>query len=103
MSFKTSSGPRLDRVDISKKVSPTVQKKLIAQQFAVSMVSLVLGALATTAGVVLTMLGLTGTIQWSFSGFGINSKLANASPGIFLCVVGVLIIALNRFVVKIRG
>lgn len=43
------------------------------------------------------MLGLIGTIQWSFTAFGINSKLANASPGIFLCLVGVLIIALNRF------
>ena len=92
----------LRRIDISGSVPPDIQRDLIRQQYVVSMAAMTLGAIAIVCGAALTWLGLEGTIQWSFSAFGVKSKLADAGPGALLFVVGVLIIALNRFSVRIR-
>ncbi|WP_430883323.1 hypothetical protein [Fusibacter sp. JL216-2] len=40
------------------------------------------------AGIVMTFLGYSGSINWSLSFGGVESNLANASPGVLIVIVG---------------
>jgi hypothetical protein len=102
MSNPKKPPPTLSKVDLGGSVSPALQRDFVRQQFIVSMASLALGTISLLLGAVLAICGLTGAIQWSFSAFGLKSNLADAGPGALLCIVGLLIIALNRFSIKIR-
>jgi hypothetical protein len=66
-------------------------------QFIVSLTALIGGMLLIALGILLVYLGFNGSLQWSFSAFGVQSKLVDASPGVFVMVVGIILIAVNRF------
>ena len=65
-------------------------------QFIVSLTALI-GGMLLVAWDVARRRGFKGSLQWSFSAFGVQSKLVDASPGIFVMVVGVILIGVNRF------
>jgi len=50
------------------------------------------GALAFVGGFVLSILGLTGSVQLLVEGAGMTAKLTNASPGVVFCLLGMLIV-----------
>lgn len=50
------------------------------------------GALAFIGGFVLSLLGLTGSVQLLVEDLGITAKLTNASPGVVFCLLGMLIV-----------
>ena len=56
------------------------------------LLGLTVGAVLTLLGVVLCVVGITGSIEWIVNGKGWGSKLANASPGVFFAVMGFLIL-----------
>jgi hypothetical protein len=41
--------------------------------------------------------GVEGSIDWSLKGIGLESKLAKASPGVVLAVIGAIVIGFTRF------
>jgi hypothetical protein len=51
-----------------------------------------LGALFCVAGFVLIVLGLSGSIEWVFEATNFKSKISNASPGVMLALMGMIII-----------
>lgn len=61
---------------------------------------MVFGVILCSVGLVLIFLGFDGEIEWLFETTGFKSKLGNASPGIFVCLLGFLL--LWKFKPKIR-
>ncbi len=61
-----------------------------------SVIGLVVGLFCILLGVVLLIIGVTGLINWSFAFGGINSSLTNASPGVLLMIIGLLIIYITN-------
>jgi divalent metal cation (Fe/Co/Zn/Cd) transporter len=66
-------------------------------QLVVSLAALAAGVVLALAGAAVVVLGIQGSLDWSFEAFGVKSKLIDASPGVVLMVVAVLTIVLNRF------
>jgi hypothetical protein len=54
------------------------------------MIGLIIGSFFSIAGFILTLLGLSGSIEWIIESNGIQSKLSNASPGVFFALLGLL-------------
>jgi len=51
-----------------------------------------IGGVACLGGLLLTILGLSGQIEWILEAAGFTSRLANASPGIVFEIVGLFIL-----------
>lgn len=51
-----------------------------------------IGAVFCAAGFVLALLGLAGTIEFFVEAVGIKARLANASPGAFFALLGMVLI-----------
>jgi hypothetical protein len=58
------------------------------------------GGIFCVAGFIIAILGLTGTIELVFEAGGLRSRLANACPGAFFALMGMII--LWRYKPKIR-
>jgi hypothetical protein len=50
------------------------------------------GMLMVVGGVVLSIMGVAGSIEWVVTGKDFSSKLTNASPGVILTVLGMIIL-----------
>ena len=64
------------------------------------LISLLGGLSCIIAGVVLTILGFSGSIDWIIEVSGFTSRLINACPGIILIIVGAFLIYKSRINVK---
>jgi hypothetical protein len=62
----------------------------------IQIISVVTGSLLCLAGLVLVLLGLTGSIEWVLQAGSLTSRIGNASPGVFFTLVGYMILRLNR-------
>jgi len=51
-----------------------------------------IGFLALLSGVILSLLGMAGNIEWLVEAHGVTSKLKNASPGVVIAILGVAIL-----------
>ena len=60
----------------------------VRYEFIIVLISLCGGIGCLIAGIVLTVLGFTGSIEWIVEGAGFMSRLTNASPGIVLMIIG---------------
>lgn len=69
-------------------------------EFIIVLISLIGGFGCIIAGVVLTIMGFTGNIEWFVEAVGFTSRLTNASPGIVLIIVGCFIVVKSRMKVK---
>jgi len=59
------------------------------------LISEILGAILCLAGLVLLFLGASGKIGLLMQGPGVKAKLTNASPGLVVAVIGVVLIAFS--------
>lgn len=69
-------------------------------EFIIVLISLIGGFGCIIAGIVLTVMGFTGNIEWFVEAVGFTSRLTNASPGILLVIVGCFIVIKSRMKVK---
>ena len=53
-----------------------------------TILGIIIGACVLVAGFVLSMLGLTGSIEWVLEAGSIKTRLANAGPGVVFAVIG---------------
>jgi hypothetical protein len=53
---------------------------------------IIVGALFCLSGFFITIMGLTGSIEWILEAQNLKSKLTNASPGVFFAFLGMIII-----------
>ena len=79
-----------------------VVRTLVRQELVYSIAGLVVGLLCVIGGVVLLLLGVTGSVSWTMKLLGTESKLADASPGAVLFVVGLYFVFVTRYRVKVR-
>jgi hypothetical protein len=76
--------------------------RLAVLQLIYSLAGLVLGLACIVGGIVLLFRGVVGSSSWVGQFIGVQSKLADAAPGTVLFVVGLAVVWLTRFSVRVR-
>lgn len=71
-------------------------------EFIIVLLSLIGGIGCLVAGIVLTILGFTGSIEWIVEASGFTSRLINASPGIVLIIIGFWLTLKSRLKIKAK-
>jgi hypothetical protein len=88
-------------VDIDPSIANTkFGMNAIRYEYIIVLVSILGGYACIFAGLILTILGFTDSIEWFVEVAGITSRLVNASPGILLMIIGLIIILKKRLKIK---
>ena len=53
---------------------------------------LAIGAVTMLWGLIASLLGLQGTVEWFIVANGVSMKLLNATPGVLLLIIGLIIV-----------
>ena len=76
--------------------------RLAMLQLIYSLAGLVLGLAYIIGGTLLFFHGVVGSSSWVGEVIGVKSKLSDAAPGTVLFVVGLAVVFLTRFTVRVR-
>src|SRR4030081_4070988 len=76
--------------------------RLATLQLIYSLAGLVLGLACVIGGILLFFHGVTGSSSWVGEVIGAKGKLSDAAPGTILFVVGLAVVWLTRFAVRVR-
>jgi hypothetical protein len=76
--------------------------RLATLQLIYSLSGLVFGLACIVGGIVLFFHGVAGSSSWIGEFIGVQSKLSDAAPGTVLFVVGLAVVWLTRFAVRVR-
>jgi hypothetical protein len=76
--------------------------RLAVLQLIYSLAGLVFGLACVVGGILLFFHGVTGSSSWVGEFIGVQSKLSDAAPGTVLFVVGLVVVWLTRFAVRVR-
>ncbi len=76
--------------------------RLALLQLIYSLAGLVFGLACVVGGIVLFFHGVAGSSSWVGEVIGVQSKLSDAAPGTVLFVVGLAVVWLTRFAVRVR-
>ncbi len=76
--------------------------RLAVLQLIYSLAGLVLGLACIVGGILLFFHGVTGSSSWVGEFIGVQGKLSDAAPGTVLFVVGLAVVWLTRFAVRVR-
>src|SRR5256885_15998485 len=76
--------------------------RLATLQLIYSLAGLVFGLACVVAGTLLFFHGVSGSSSWVGEFIGVQSKLSDAAPGTVLFVVGLVVVWLTRFAVRVR-
>ncbi|GHU56780.1 hypothetical protein FACS189411_08320 [Bacteroidia bacterium] len=88
-------------VDIDPSIANTnFGMQAIKYEYIIVIISLIGGIGCIIAGIVLTLLGFSGSIEWIVETTGFTSRLINASPGIVLMIIGFILVYKSRINIK---
>jgi hypothetical protein len=76
--------------------------RLATLQLIYSLAGLVLGLACIIGGILLFFHGVTGSSSWVGEVIGAKGRLSDAAPGTVLFVVGLAVVWLTRFAVRVR-
>ncbi len=76
--------------------------RLAVLQLIYSLAGLVFGLACIVGGILLFFHGVSGSSSWIGEAIGVQSKLSDAAPGTVLFVVGLAVVWLTRFAVRVR-
>ena len=76
--------------------------RLALLQLIYSLAGLLLGLACIVGGIALFFHGVAGSSSWVGQVIGVQSKLSDAAPGTVLFVVGLAVVWLTRFTVRVR-
>ena len=76
--------------------------RLALLQLIYSLAGLVLGLACIIGGILLFFHGVAGSSSWVGEVIGVRSNLSDAAPGTVLFVVGLAVVWLTRFAVRVR-
>lgn len=76
--------------------------RLAVLQLIYSLAGLVFGLACIAGGILLFFHGVAGSSSWVGEFIGVQSKLSDAAPGTVLFVVGLAVVWLTRFAVRVR-
>ena len=96
---------KVEEVRLSKdfaKAHPKTTEAIVKGQSSTSKLGLVLGIVCILGGILLFVLGVTGSINWTGKFLGMETELSNAAPGALLFVVGLFVVIVTRYSVRIE-
>ncbi|MEO6798266.1 MAG: hypothetical protein ABI401_06245 [Candidatus Dormibacter sp.] len=76
--------------------------RLVVLQLIYSLAGLVLGLSCVIGGILLFFHGVAGSTSWVGQFIGAQGRLSDAAPGTVLFVVGLLVVWVTRFEVRVR-
>jgi apolipoprotein N-acyltransferase len=76
--------------------------RLAVLQLIYSLAGLVLGLACIIGGILLFFHGVAGSSSWVGEAIGVKGKLSDAAPGTVLFVVGLAVVWVTRFAVRVR-
>ena len=85
----------------SDKTDRQTYRRLSVYQFVYSLCGLCLGLGCVMGGVVLFLHGVAGSASWTARLFGAESQVTDAAPGALLFVVGLFVVVVTRFQVRV--
>jgi hypothetical protein len=77
-------------------------RRLSLYQFVYSLCGLVTGLACVLGGVLLFLNGVAGTASWTARMLGAESQVSDAAPGAILFVVGLFVVVVTRFTVRVQ-
>ena len=76
--------------------------RLAHLQLIYSLAGLVFGAACILGGIGLFLHGVVGSSSWVGDMIGVQSKLSDAAPGTVLFIVGLAVVWVTRFAIRVR-
>lgn len=71
-------------------------------QFIYSIAGLILGTVCIIGGIILFFHGITGSISWTAKLFGMESNISDAAPGAVLFIVGLFIVLITSYQIRVK-
>jgi len=87
----------------NEKLGKPFWEKVVYYQFIISLTGMITGILIVLLGAFMAFRGISGTTNWIFNILGFQSQIAEATPGIILFLLGIVIIYLTRFKINSSG
>jgi hypothetical protein len=81
---------------------PPSYQRFSLYQLIYSLAGLVLGLVCVLGGVVLFLNGVVGSTSWTAKMLGAESKVSDAAPGAVLFIVGLFVVFVTRFSIKVK-
>ena len=81
---------------------PDHVERLSKHQLIYSIAGLILGLVCILGGVALFINGVAGSTSWSAKFFGAESNITDAAPGAILFIVGLFVVFITRYVLKVH-
>jgi len=78
-------------------------ERLSRHQLVYSIAGLVLGLVCVLGGVALFANGVAGSTSWTAKMLGAESTISDAAPGAVLFIVGLFIVFVTRYSLKVRN
>jgi hypothetical protein len=91
-----------NKLTLDPDLNPKLVNSMIEAEKGKAKNGLLAGSFFIIIGAVLSVIGVSGVINWNFSFVGLNSSLINAAPGVVLIIVGFLIIVITNYNITIR-
>ncbi len=82
--------------------NPDTVTRLSFFELIYSLSGLILGLVCVIGGIVLFVNGVFGSTSWTAKILGAESNISDAAPGVILFIVGLFIVLVTRFTLKIK-
>lgn len=93
----------LDHMTVPQSVKdPQTYQEIARLHLIYSLSGLVLGLACLLGGIVLCLHGVVGSTSWTAKFVGAESNISDATPGVVLFVVGLFVVWVTRFSVKVQ-
>ena len=91
------------RLDLPSTLQDAKTYRLLSlYQFVYSLCGLVLGLACLAGGVLLFLNGVAGSASWTARILGVESQVSDAAPGAILFIVGLFVVFVTRFTVRVQ-
>jgi len=94
-------GPPKPWIDVPGDLPSGFWEKAMRLEFMYALAGLIVVLICILGGIVLFLLGVTGSMSWTLEMLGAKSNLLDAAPGAVLFVVGLFLARVTRFDVKV--
>jgi hypothetical protein len=96
--------PEVEEVEVDPRLPPTVQSQIVQAEIENARKGRRFGFVIVILGVAMSLIGATGVVDLNLSGLGLSAKVANATPGVVLMLIGLMVIwRTNLRITKAKG
>lgn len=81
---------------------PSTYQRFSLYSLVYSLSGLVLGTVCIIGGIMLFLNGIVGSTNWTAKVLGVESRISDAAPGAVLFIVGLFIVVVTRFNIRVR-